>query len=383
MTPPPPCFTIWRWAHLQPRNTPVRLMPTTAFQPFTEMSSGRARKEAPALLTMTSRRPNWRAAWSTIACTCSSTRTSTTVAKDRRPRSWMALATGSRCSILRLQIATSARARPNSRAMDLPMPVPPPVTMAVLPSSENGERAMRGTILQGACSCRAPACSSGGFAAATESWGEASEGGRSPPPRKLAWKRDLGLADGHLALDPPPEGPDLERGAVVAGARRELVHERPGLTEPAPGHLGRAAHAVVAGGLRLHPCLLDVGEEEDELIDLTVDVGLPAGWRGEVRTTVAEHDVEVVGDLAGVADVVIHAGLDLGGRTVPGRPCRRPERSQREQGEEQDPHRSQYTWAGQAAAGRTATSSRSRRSTSAQSMFRKNASTYFFRSVAL
>src|SRR5207245_628592 len=83
------------------------------------------------------------------------------------------------------------------------------------------------------------------------------------------------------------------------------------------------------------------------------------------RTTVAEHDVKVVGDLAGVADVVIHAGLDLGGRTVPGRPCRRPERSQREQGQEQDPHRSQYTCAGQAAAGRNATSSRGRRSASA------------------
>src|ERR1043166_3909686 len=46
MTPPPPCFTIWRCAHLQPRNTPLRLMPTTAFQPLTEISSGRARTAA-------------------------------------------------------------------------------------------------------------------------------------------------------------------------------------------------------------------------------------------------------------------------------------------------------------------------------------------------
>jgi hypothetical protein len=33
--------------------------------------------------------------------------------------------------------------------MDLPMPVPPPVTIAVFPSSENGDFAMAGTIPQG------------------------------------------------------------------------------------------------------------------------------------------------------------------------------------------------------------------------------------------
>src|SRR5262249_33263414 len=43
----------------------------------------------------------------------------------------------------------SAPARANSIAMDLPMPVPPPVTMAVLPSSEKGDLAMAGTIPHG------------------------------------------------------------------------------------------------------------------------------------------------------------------------------------------------------------------------------------------
>ncbi len=45
-------------------------------------------------------------------------------------------------------MATSAPARANSIAMDLPMPVPPPVTIAVLPSSEKGFLAMAGTIPQ-------------------------------------------------------------------------------------------------------------------------------------------------------------------------------------------------------------------------------------------
>src|SRR3989442_12885214 len=100
-------------------------------------------------------------------------------------------------------------------------------------------------------------------------------------------------------------------------------------------------------------------------------------------TTLADPAAELAGESAGGGAGGPQAGVDGGGGRAPGPPCRRPERSQRDQGQEQDPHRSQYTRAGQAAAGRTATSSRSRRSTSAQSMFRKNASTYFFRSVAL
>ena len=58
------------------------------------------------------------------------------------------LATASQFSSLRLHTATSAPARANSSAMDLPMPTPPPVTMAVLPSMENGFFAMPATIAQ-------------------------------------------------------------------------------------------------------------------------------------------------------------------------------------------------------------------------------------------
>src|SRR2546422_2880544 len=53
---PAPCAIICLPAHLQPRKTPLRLMPTTVFQPLIEMSSGLARNDAPALFTMTSSR---------------------------------------------------------------------------------------------------------------------------------------------------------------------------------------------------------------------------------------------------------------------------------------------------------------------------------------
>src|SRR5206468_1244591 len=145
---PPPWAIICLPAHLQPRKTPFRLMPTTVFQPLIEMSSGFARKEAPALFTMTSSRRHSSAARSTMALTWSSCRTSTAIANERRPRSRMAFTTGSRCSSLREQMETSAPAFANSIAMDFPMPVPPPVTIAVLPSRENGFLAMAGTIPQ-------------------------------------------------------------------------------------------------------------------------------------------------------------------------------------------------------------------------------------------
>src|SRR5262245_10660686 len=70
------------------------------------------------------------------------------MAKERRPRLRTSLATASQFSSFRLHTATSAPARANSRAIDLPMPTPPPVTMVVLPSMENGFFAMPATIAQ-------------------------------------------------------------------------------------------------------------------------------------------------------------------------------------------------------------------------------------------
>src|SRR6202047_3681434 len=117
-------------------------MPTTVFQPVAEMSSTLARKDAPALLTITSRRPISFTVRSTSALTWSSCRTSTATQKERRPSLVISAVTGSRFSSLRLAITTSAPARANSSAMDLPMPTPPPVTMATLSSIENGDAAM-------------------------------------------------------------------------------------------------------------------------------------------------------------------------------------------------------------------------------------------------
>ena len=68
MMTPPPCGIMCFAAHFEPRKTPFKLIWTTVFQPLTEMSSGLARNEAPALLTMMSRRPKSFTARSTSPC---------------------------------------------------------------------------------------------------------------------------------------------------------------------------------------------------------------------------------------------------------------------------------------------------------------------------
>src|SRR5262245_9331163 len=124
-------------------------MPRTVFQPLAVMFSGLARSDAPALLTMTSRRPRSRTVRSTSAFTASSCRTSMATANDRRPSLAISAVTGSRFSILRLATTTSAPARANSTAIERPMPTPPPVTMAILFSSENGDGTMTSPRLVG------------------------------------------------------------------------------------------------------------------------------------------------------------------------------------------------------------------------------------------
>src|SRR5512144_1064733 len=142
MTPPEGWSIICLPAHLQPKKVPLRLMPTTVFQPLAEMSSTLARNDAPALLTMTSRRPISFTVRSTSALTWSSCRTSRAMQNERRPNFWISAVTGSRFSSLRLAITTSAPARANSSAIAFPMPTPPPVTIATLSSMENGDAAM-------------------------------------------------------------------------------------------------------------------------------------------------------------------------------------------------------------------------------------------------
>src|SRR5260370_687882 len=86
MAPPEGWSIICLPAHLQPKKVPLRLMPTTVFQPLAEMSSTLARKDAPALLIMTSRRPISFTVRPTRSFTCSSWRTSRATQKERRPR---------------------------------------------------------------------------------------------------------------------------------------------------------------------------------------------------------------------------------------------------------------------------------------------------------
>ena len=82
--------------------------------------------------------------------------------------------------------------------------------------------------------------------------------------------------------------------------------------------------------------------------------------------------------------MMLDARPDLVGRAIATGSSDRRGDQHEDQADEANTHRSEYTVDGpQAAAGRTAASSRSRRSITAQSMLRKKASTYFFLSVAL
>src|ERR1043166_1775046 len=309
ITPPFGCDIICRPAHLQPRNTPLRLIWITVFQPLSEMSSGLARNQAPAFFTMTSRRPPSWLTRSTMAFTCSSCRTSSAMENALRPRLRISFSTGSRCSSLRLQIATSAPARANSIAMDLPMPVPPPVTMAVLPSRENG------------------------FLVAMDG---------DDTPADLLRQRDLGLALRDLALDAAPHRHRRERRAVALRAALQLVEQRAGLVQALARRLGRTAHVVVAGPRGLVPRLLEVGDQQHDLVDLAVEVGRPLAARRELGAVGVEHAVEVLGQPAHFLQMVLRPHARVLGRALVARPDRRRERGEQEE-DERGAHRFQYS----------------------------------------
>src|SRR5881409_121329 len=272
MAPPLCCCIIWRPAHLQPRNAPVRLMPTTVFQPLTEMSSGLARNEAPALFTMMSSRPHSWTTRSTIALTCSSWRTSTAIANDRWPASRTALTTGSRCSSFREQSATSAPALANSIAMDFPMPVPPPVTIAVLPSRENGLLAMAGTLPQRAGDVYGPG-------------GAGASHGRLAPGRPVSVRSHL-LPVARLleGLSRAVDGRLVEVLADEHHAGRQPVH-----------HAARHRH----GGMVRHVEGRRVADHLERPLDVLFAAGLRARQRRrlhrrgrhEQQVVIAEHAV--------------------------------------------------------------------------------------------
>src|SRR5216683_689317 len=267
MAPPEGWSIICLPAHLQPKKVPLRLMPTTVFQPLAEMSSTLARKDAPALLIMTSRRPISFTVRPTRSFTCSSWRTSRATQKERRPSFWISAVTGSRFSSLRLAITTSAPARANSSAMDLPMPTPPPVTMATLFSIENGDAAMAPPVGEGNSRTR----------------GLYPVGGRRALEDDLPLRRRMHEAEPHGVQTEPP---DVAPGAAVghvADDRPARLGELHADLVPAPGaeaQLEEAAlapppeHAVVGDGLAAllgrahpqHPILRELALERAPLV---------------------------------------------------------------------------------------------------------------------
>ncbi len=136
MAPPPRSIICSAAANVQ-FAVPSRMVPTTERQPFAESSSAGQRKFAPALFTSTERSPSSSRTVSTISSTRSGSRTSTVVAHASTPRCSISAATGSRCSIDRLAIATFAPWSANPSAIARPIPVPPPVTSTVSPSSRS------------------------------------------------------------------------------------------------------------------------------------------------------------------------------------------------------------------------------------------------------
>src|SRR5216683_27314 len=273
MAPPEGWSIICLPAHLQPKKVPLRLMPTTVFQPLAEMSSTLARKDAPALLIMTSRRPISFTVRSTSALTWSSCRTSTATQNERRPSLAISAVTGSRFSSLRLAITTSAPARANSSAMDLPMPTPPPVTMATLSSIENGDAAMAPPGVRGG-SPRPRGLYPVGGRRALEHDRRAGDRMDEAEPRRVQAEAACGAerpAVGHVAHDRPARfrelhpdlvatpGPEaqLEQAALAAGGEDTVVGDRdaPALGGAHPEHpvLREPAleRALLAGGSAL------------------------------------------------------------------------------------------------------------------------------------
>src|SRR6266511_1100964 len=277
MITPPPWAIICRPAHLQPKKTPLTLMPTTAFQPFGEMSSGLARKEAPALLIMTSRRPKSLTVRSTSPFTASSCRTSTAMARDWRPSFLISAATGSRFSSLRLATTTSAPARANSSAMERPMPTPPPVTMATLFSIENGDAAMTPPVV-----VLLPRGRGQGDRAAGETTRLYPGGGRRaleahPLPALGVDEAEPARVQPEATAGgrPAPRGSSADDGMAEArGLHPELVTAPGAQAELQDGRIAAAlAHPVMGDGVPAararadaQPAILDEAAREDALV---------------------------------------------------------------------------------------------------------------------
>ena len=130
-------------------NVPLRSMSTTVPIPFGERFSAKQKKFPAAPLTTMSRRPNACAVCATTASMAAGSRTSPARASACAPARCISAAVGSRCSCLRLEIATLQPADANASAMPRQMPVPPPVTRAALPFRRSGWNGLMGPLSDG------------------------------------------------------------------------------------------------------------------------------------------------------------------------------------------------------------------------------------------
>ncbi len=117
------------------RKPPVRLVRTTASQPFSEMSRSGAGNWPPALFTRPSMRPCAASTASTVAQTCSSSRMSQAWVVAAPPAAAISAHTVSSFSGLRPMSATFAPRAASSWAVQRPMPLPPPVTTTDWPAN--------------------------------------------------------------------------------------------------------------------------------------------------------------------------------------------------------------------------------------------------------
>src|SRR3984893_1042000 len=108
-------------------NPPVRLLLTTASNPFVEIVFIAARYWPPALSTRPAMRPWSASTRSTVAMTACSSRMSATCVELEPPSDSISQRTRSSLASLRPTIATWAPRQANSWAVHRPIPLPPPV----------------------------------------------------------------------------------------------------------------------------------------------------------------------------------------------------------------------------------------------------------------
>ena len=135
IAPPRPAAIQRRAAACIISQVPVRLLSTTARQPFGLMSIAALANWPPALLTTTSSAPNRSSAASNSASTLGASRISTALAISGHPRSAKAASTGANRSAERPQVTTAAPSRANIQAAALPIPLPPPETSTTRPAN--------------------------------------------------------------------------------------------------------------------------------------------------------------------------------------------------------------------------------------------------------